>query len=434
MNTDFTKKQSLQDVRLRCLIILLVLLAIVALIRPICFFGSKFIYLAKTYSYTCINKEFLKYENDTVYTTDGCAYEDKKHIFQELVFDEPRNSVEEGARVVVYISDLTGEPFNVEIQGSYYTFSLDNSQYNSYISKKSETNHFLTFSALTVALAFFITVAGFVFFTKSTPKRGIYVLFYGFSIFIGLMSLWLRLIDSDSVLQSVLCAEVLVISIFYGATAYYLSRRILIPSLILSSTQMVFALIGTSECIRKPLDFLLQSCDSVIFSFLGALIVLLIQKMSVGKSNKLAKFFLGFDNINSDRSEFFVRYIPALILLLIELFLEYQTSLLKSGDWAGFAFMIPALFIIPPIYGLVSSICTSRVILPHVILATVCFPVFVIGALPGSRQSSIDILSVSLTTVCLITVFSLIPALCAYFIRLIQRKIRRSKEKVQTEE
>lgn len=431
MNTDFAKKHTRKDIILRGFIVILVLLSIIALIQPVYFFGSNFIHLSKTYSYTRTDKQFLKYENNTVYTTDGCEYEDKDNSFKKLVINEPGNSVMEGARVEVYTSDLTGEVFCVKIHSSDYIFSLDNTQYKSYINKENETENFLTFSALVVALIFFIATALCVFFTKNSRKRNLYALFYAIALSIGIISRVLSLVTSEDINEFPLCAVFLIISLLYGATTFYLSHRIIMPNLILASTLTVIASIGTSKCIDMPLDFILQSSDLVIFSLLGTLTIHLIRKASVGKNGQLAHFFLRSEDLNADKSKFPSSYIPALLLLFAELFLQHQTSLLSNGDYAALLYLFPAMFIIPPLYGFVSNLFTSRIIIPHVIFVTACFPIILLASLPSFNVSSNDLIVRCFGTSCLLTVFSLIPALLLHMIRVI---IRLSKRKDQTKE
>jgi hypothetical protein len=285
-------------------------------------------------------------------------------------------------------------------------------KYGSYVNKSEESKNFLTFFVLIVALFVFLATATTVFFTKNSKKRFLYVLLYVISILIG-------------ILKSFFVVS-LVASVLYGMMAYYSTRRILIPNFIFASVHMVMSSIGIDSSIYSPFDFLVQGCSFVIFSYVGAVVVWIFQKMSDNEGNRFSKLFTPFNEFNPDEDDFWIKSCPAFIVLLIEVALLYGIST-QWGDYGGIVFIIPALIIIPPLYGLISYFCTSRIFFSHIIFAMVVFPAYAFSNEPGSRTSSADIINSSFHAVCFMVVYSLIPALLAYFIRIIRRKIIRSK-------
>jgi hypothetical protein len=91
-------------------------------------------------------------------------------------------------------------------------------------------------------------------------------------------------------------------------------------------------------------------------------------------------------------------------------------------------YAFPAVFIIPPLFGILSTVCTSRIILPHVIFAAVYFHIDILSAEPGFNTSSDDLIWFAFSTVIRIMLISLIPALIVYFIR----KKRKAAEELPT--
>ena len=102
---------------------------------------------------------------------------------------------------------------------------------------------------------------------------------------------------------------------------------------------------------------------------------------------------------------------------LLEIALLHKASLLARGDWGGLVYAFPALFIIPPIFGILSTVCTSRIILPHVIFAAVYFHAGMLSANPGFNTSSDDLIWQACVDIIRIMLHSLIPALIVYFIQ-----------------
>ena len=402
----------------------------ISVIGPIVSFGSEVAYLVRTYSYTRVDKQFLKYENNIVYTTDGCEYEDKNNKFETYVFDSQYARdviVSQGSRVEVYTSDLTGECFQVVINAkqiitedysSSFAFGLyENNGYNDYIYKREETNNFLTFSALVVALFVFIATAVTVFFTNNSKKRFLYVLFYVVAILIGIFKSFF--------------AVSMIASVLYGMMAYYLTRRILIPNFIFASVHMIISSIGMYSCVKNPFDFLVQGCSFVIFSYVGAVVVWIFQKMSDNEGNRFSKLFIPFNEFNPDKDNFYVKNCPAFIVLLIEVALLYGVSTQRSGDYGGLVFGIPSMMIIPPLYGLIAYLCTSRIILPHAIFSMIVFPCCVLSSVPNFNHSSGDILAAAFRTTCILTIYSLAPAILIKIIRAVVKKKEKSKKKLK---
>lgn len=422
-------------------LIILAIVVIAALIKPVSLYGLKFTELAKTYSYTVTSKQFLKYENRTVYTTDGCSYEDKEKNFVKYLYTNAEYQKKEIRSVDVYTSNLTGEPFYVLIQThSDVNFSILGSDvYNSYIVKTPESKNFLTFCAYLAPILFFVSVAASVFFTRNSKKRTIFVLFYFVALPLAALSHLENITYLDPVFYNKFSIVLAIATFIYGAAAYYTSRRVLIPSLILASSHTVLGAIGMSRMIKKPLDFTIQNCTAVIYAVFGALAVLLVQmilefrKNAVPENNLLRRCLRPFDDLNPSKTDFSVKFIPALFLLLWIVHLEHQSSLLSHGDWGGLGYALIILFIALPLYGIVSNLFTSRIILPHVILIAIYISLAILASIPGFNTSSSDILMSAIISPRLL--FSLIPALCTHLIRkLICRLIKKRRERTQQEE
>ena len=425
------------------LLIALVFGALTLLIEPLSHFGSEYRHLAKTYAYTITNKEFLKYEDGFIYTTDGCKYADEEENFPEYVVLSDPNYPEYIERIEVYTSNMTGEAFyavihhtNVDHPRDFHIFSIFGSYVEGqYVNKDEETDNFLTFYTVLVPLLTFTATAASVFLTKSAKKRTVFVSLYFVALPIAALSHIEKLTASGAELMCGLSAILTVATFLYGAIAYYTSRRILIPSLILASAHTVFGAVGIAEIIREPLDFIIQNCSSVSWAVLGALAVLLIHQLSLAtfkytplKCAPIEKFFGHFSDLNFTFSEFAVKFSIPLLLIFLEIALLHKASLLARGDWGGLVYAFPALFIIPPLFGILSTVCTSRIILPHVIFAAVYFHAGMLSANPGFNTSSDDLIWQACVDIIRIMLHSLIPALIVYFIR----KKRKAAEELPT--
>ena len=181
-----------------CSIVLIALVfgALTLLIEPLSHFGSEYRYLAKTYAYTVTNKEFLKYEDGFIYTTDGCKYADEEENFPEYVLLADPNYPEYIERIEVYTSNMTGEAFsatvyhtNVDHPRDFHIFSIfGNYEQNKYVHKETESKNFLTFFTVLASILFFTATAASVFLTKNTKKRTIFVLLYFIALPIAALS------------------------------------------------------------------------------------------------------------------------------------------------------------------------------------------------------------------------------------------------------
>ena len=277
----------------------------------------------------------------------------------------------------------------------------------------------------------FTATAASVFLTKSAKKRTVFVSLYFVALPIAALSHIEKLTASGAEFLGGLSVILAVATFLYGAIAYYTSRRILIPSLILASAHTVFGAVGIEKIILEPLDFTIQNCSSVSWAVLGALAVLLIHQLSLAtfkytplKCAPIEKFFGPFSDLNFTLSEFAVKFSIPLLLIFLEIALAHKTSLLPRGDWGGLVYAFPAVLIIPPLFGILSTVCTSRIILPHVIFAAVYFHIDILSSDPGFNTSSDDLIWFAFSTVIRIMLISLIPALCAYFIKRRNQKTK----------